>query len=483
MIAATESRKRIAMIVYNSVSHDARVIKEAETLYRAGHAVRIFGIQDNRVSTELEMLPSGIEIERVPWRYRHYRDTSHLLVIGGVFVAVAAYFLLQPIVRWVLAFGAVRVISASLALILFMVGVIMSARMRAIAARHGATNRKARKTLSSGGRKLFRLTSQIQYVIKRFFATRAMQASVLAALPAYAPDAVHCHDLPALPAGVRYSKTRAAKCVYDSHEIYEEQSAFGPVIKLFFSMIQRRYSAHVDGFITINESIATHLNEKYPKLPPAVLVRNATRPLAEPVDYDGRLHEAADLAPDVRILLYQGGYAKFRGLFELIRSAPLLPNDWCLVMMGWGAIEGDLRQVARQTDPNSEKVRFVAPARQAELPHWTAGGSIGIIPYENINMNHWLCTPNKLWEYPNAGVPLLVSPFPEMRKIVEHYGVGWLLSLDLSAQDIAAKVCAVDEQELERAKAACRKFVLTDNWTVYEEALIGLYSQPGPLFP
>src|SRR5690606_40601034 len=46
---------------------------------------------------------------------------------------------------------------------------------------------------------------------------------------------------------------------------------------------------------------------------------------------------------------------------------------------------------------------------------------------ENVGLNHLYCTPNKLWEYPAAGVPILCSPLVEMTKIVQQYDTGWLL--------------------------------------------------------
>src|SRR5690606_10664221 len=160
------------------------------------------------------------------------------------------------------------------------------------------------------------------------------------------------------------------------------------------------------------DSIAAWYAEKYPKLAPAVVVMNATEK-APPFDYDGRLHRAAGLPDGARILLYQGGYASKRGLDYLVRSAEHLPADWTLVMMGWGTLEAHRRGVAAEIEvrtlgQRSPPVRFVPPAPQTELPLWTAGGTIGVIPYENVGLNHWFCTPNKLWEYPNAGVPVLV---------------------------------------------------------------------------
>lgn len=71
------------------------------------------------------------------------------------------------------------------------------------------------------------------------------------------------------------------------------------------SRIIRENVRYVDGFITLNESIADFYREKYPELPEAVLVPNAVERVAQ-TRYDGRLHKAAGLHLDQKILLFQG---------------------------------------------------------------------------------------------------------------------------------------------------------------------------------
>ena len=64
---------RIAAIVINSVSHDARVLKEADSLAAAGYKVAIFGIRDNRAGEPKTIRDSGVEIYRCEWRSRGHR--------------------------------------------------------------------------------------------------------------------------------------------------------------------------------------------------------------------------------------------------------------------------------------------------------------------------------------------------------------------------------------------------------------------------
>ena len=84
--------KRIASIVINSVSHDTRVLKEADSLAAAGYSVAVFGIQDNRCSAAKTVRDSGVVIwraERVNRSSLTLRFIAGLLRLGAVGCLVA----------------------------------------------------------------------------------------------------------------------------------------------------------------------------------------------------------------------------------------------------------------------------------------------------------------------------------------------------------------------------------------------------------
>jgi len=49
---------------------------------------------------------------------------------------------------------------------------------------------------------------------------------------------------------------------------------------------------------------------------------------------------------------------------------------------------------------------------------------LGISLEEDLGLNYRFALPNKLFDYIQAGVPVLVSNLPEMRRIVDHYQIG-----------------------------------------------------------
>jgi glycosyltransferase involved in cell wall biosynthesis len=284
------------------------------------------------------------------------------------------------------------------------------------------------------------------------------------------PVVVHCHDLATLPIGLKIKNRLGCKLIFDAHEIYESQGSVGFLKDLLYKSIYKKIKNQLDGFITINESLVAYYEEHHSNFPEATLVMNAAQKTKQ-VEYDGRLHKACSLQLKQRILLYQGGYAKGRGLEALVQAGDFMPDGWSIVLMGCGTIERELRKRA------GKNVIFLPPAPQQELGRWTAGATIGIIPYENSGLNNLYCTPNKLWEYPAANIPVLAAPRKELKKFIGQYDVGWLLEDPLTPQAIAGVIKKLTEDQIQIAAHNCQRFIEENHWGIYEKNLLSLYQE------
>lgn len=300
----------------------------------------------------------------------------------------------------------------------------------------------------------------------------------------FVPDVVHIHDHLALTAAAQYKEAFECAIIWDAHEIYEDLASIEEVRAVVNSRIIGENVQYVDGFITLNQSIADFYRDKYPELPEAVLVPNAVERIAQS-RYDGRLHSKAELEPDQKVLLFQGGYSPHRGIPALLESSRHLREDWTLVFMGWGKLEEDIREyVDAESDRPSRRPRvaMVPSAPHDELLQWTAGAALGTIPYENTGLNHLYCSPNKLWEYPAAGVPILASDMPEMKKKIEQYGIGITVDRELDPEQIAAAINALSDTDLDRMKQNCGVYAAAENWQAYESRLHDLHMNLGKKF-
>ncbi|MEX1055509.1 MAG: glycosyltransferase, partial [Rhodothermales bacterium] len=71
-----------------------------------------------------------------------------------------------------------------------------------------------------------------------------------------------------------------------------------------------------------------------------------------------------------------------------------------------------------------DRIRFIEPVPPDELLSYTASADIGVTLLEDVCLNHRFALPNKLFEYLVAGIPVVASDIPEVRRIVRGFDVG-----------------------------------------------------------
>jgi glycosyltransferase involved in cell wall biosynthesis len=91
-----------------------------------------------------------------------------------------------------------------------------------------------------------------------------------------------------------------------------------------------------------------------------------------------------------------------------------------------------------------------------------------------------LGTPNKLFEYLEAGVPMVVSDFPEMRRLVDETGAGIARDTSTAASLAAAVRELLDEPKSVRKSRKLRArqaAETTYNWAVQSQKLVEVYDR------
>ena len=81
---------------------------------------------------------------------------------------------------------------------------------------------------------------------------------------------------------------------------------------------------------------------------------------------------------------------------------------------------GDAGHVRRRSPGATlgRPAHVLEPVPPAELLSWVASADVGGVLIQKSTLNHYLSTPNKLFECLAAGVPVVASDFPTMRRIV-----------------------------------------------------------------
>jgi len=292
------------------------------------------------------------------------------------------------------------------------------------------------------------------------------------------PKIVHANDLPTLPTGYVIARLVGARLVYDSHELYSDRGdrhSF-PELVLKLALICERFLARrSDAVITVSEGIARAMGRRMGIRKPSVIQNISARtPSWAGVRKRPRLlRETLGIGEETPIVLYQGILVKGRGLRTLVFAMTQLKQPSAvLVLLGNGSLVAELRARVKGCGLES-RVYFHAAVSPDILPDWTQDADLGVHPIEGNCGNHRLCLPNKLFEYIQGGLPVVVTDLPEMRKIVTQYGVGEVFR-DADAKDLAAKIDHMLTNG-QKYRSALRSAADILNWDVEKHRLIDVY--------
>ncbi|WP_303673636.1 glycosyltransferase family 4 protein [Vampirovibrio chlorellavorus] len=316
-------------------------------------------------------------------------------------------------------------------------------------------------------------------------------------------DYVHVHDPPVLLLGFLLAKFWKARLVYDSHEWWdalfqEEQDRLNNGTnmtpaqrrkKLGQLSWMRRFESwvlpHCDAVIAVNDSIGQHMQAQAPKpLKYYATIRNFSP--YQQIERSNRLHDHFNLPAPTKVILYQGQIARKRGIDKAVEAIEHLADvDVVLVLIGpvLPADEQFLQTLLTRIEASEtlrDRVFYKGFIPSSELLQWTASADLGLQPIINTCMNHYLCLPNKIFEYIQANIPIAASEFPELRNIVENYKIGFVFDPE-NPRQIAQKIRQFfDSPELKQAYLSNLQRAKQELcWETEEQKLLDLYAAIG----
>lgn len=273
------------------------------------------------------------------------------------------------------------------------------------------------------------------------------------------------NDLDTLLACRWASRLRGLPLLYDSHEIFTEvpELIHRPRTRAVWRWLERQLVPQLAAAYTVNESLARHFQGRYGV--PFTAIRNL--PFARPLP-------AVQTPP--KVLIYQGALNLGRGIELMIRSMPHLP-EFELWIVGKGDVEQKLHELAASLP--AARVRFWGFTPLERLPEITRQAGLGLSLEEDLGANYHYASPNKVYDYLQAGLPVLVSELPEMAALVSEWGCGEVLPpTERHPELVAARLRDIFESATyaryrQQARLAAKELV----WECEKEKLLALYRQ------
>lgn len=260
------------------------------------------------------------------------------------------------------------------------------------------------------------------------------------------------------------SKLFRKHLVFDSHEIMSEvpEVVSRPRIKKIWQHIERYYIPKVKYKYTVCKALMNHYKCGFK------VVRNVPYSLASNKTFNNNNKR--------KVILYQGSVNTARGIETMIKAMPYIKNcEFWVVGDGYelNAIKSLVEQLHL-----GDKVIFKGNFLPEKLKEITPLANLGISIEENVGLNYFYALPNKLMDYIQHNVPVLVSDFPEMSAIVSKYNIGETV-ISREPEQLAVQISRMLADESlnciwkNNLKLAARELC----WENEEKILISIYSE------
>lgn len=251
------------------------------------------------------------------------------------------------------------------------------------------------------------------------------------------PDIIYAHDFFLPMPGWIVSRLVGAGFVYDAHELIvpADDAPLSQNENLFYKL-ESLVIKKADLIIAANPERSLVMKEHYGlrqlptsvgNIPPIPQSSLNDRQILELFPELGKKH-----AEDIHIL-YMGDINLERGLRVLVDAFEFLPDHFKLFFVGTGP---DLETLKRMA---SDRFHLLGQVSHDKLYDVIRQTDLGYVTYSMLGLNNVLCAPNKVFEYAQAGLPMVTTCQPTIKNMFAKYRVGELVGCG-SALVVAERV-------------------------------------------
>jgi len=282
-------------------------------------------------------------------------------------------------------------------------------------------------------------------------------------------QAVLANDPESLP--LAFALAPADRVHADLHEysprMREQWPNWSRIYRPYYEWLIRRFAARAASRTTVSQGLADEYRRVFGV--EVELVTNAApfqhlepRPTGSPMR-----------------LVHSGGAMQHRGLEEIVEGVARSTAD---VTLDLYLVPTDPALIERLRADAGDRVTIHPPVPYAELAAVLNTYDAGLHFLAPVNFNHAHALPNKIFDYVQARLALVIGPTPEMARVVEQHGLG-LVADGFTAESVAAAIDRLDAAAIDRAKAAAHAAAgpLSAERQVepWREAIAAIVTRPG----
>lgn len=269
----------------------------------------------------------------------------------------------------------------------------------------------------------------------------------LSAALSHRPATVFAEDFFTTFAGYMSARMTRAHLVYDAHELIIPEKDGGRFLREQFWYYLERFTVHRCNLVIAANPERAEIMQRHYRLPVCpTYMRNIPRwpeakaiPVSDLRSICGFLVKSG---PSDKIVIYQGVMSIRRGIDRFVEAMSYLPPNFRLILVGDGPDLERLKQMGRLLESEN---RFSAIGRVSndQLAAITAVCDVGVVTYPYSGVNNIYCAPNKIYEYAQAGVPMIATNQPPIERLFKTYAIGETISRFDSVQEAAQKILRI----------------------------------------
>jgi glycosyltransferase involved in cell wall biosynthesis len=291
-------------------------------------------------------------------------------------------------------------------------------------------------------------------------------------------DFVFAHDVPVMPLGTQLKMAWRAALISDLHEVFPEQDEHFTTrtARGYWRGLEADGLAASDAIICVNSAVADYAAATHTPAAPITVIDNSA-PYREPSSGGPTLPSFYPIPDGARVMVFAGSLRAETQLEVLIEGFDAANLDgWVLAILGDGPLQAELEALVRRRGLES-RVFLGRHIDERDLVQVASSAEVGLLPYQAHGFNHLVATPNKLFEYIQARLPIATSRLPMVERIVNVHGNGAFV--DFSTAETTAAGLAAFVRDVAPTitpatlEAAAREF----SWETQEAALLDAVDQ------
>lgn len=267
----------------------------------------------------------------------------------------------------------------------------------------------------------------------------------------YKPDIIITHEPEFLPYLHRYKDKYNYKVVFNSHEYnplqFETIKNWANTYGRFYFNLYKKYLKKLDLLINVCDGIAMKCKDEFGK--DSIVIPNACTyyPDIVPLILN-------DQENPIR-MIHHGGAMRERRTEYMIEAVRKLGSSFQLDIM---LVSGDQEYLdeLKLLAANFDNVNILPPIDFYDIVPFLAKYDIGLYNMPANGFNQINSLPNKLFEFIQARLCIVISNSPEMKKVVEQNNLG-LVSKGFSSEELYDCLKNIDRHQINNFKANADK--------------------------